>query len=171
MRKPAPRNLLPSAMVLETIASRLYFAFDLMGSQAPNQQPLNDSQRAELYSEMKDFINRVCQIDDKEATTPLIAQGAHYLLQLFNGILSFDPANIVVCASSVCRHGARTGYLLDSLAHSEAVKLVEQAVADHREMLRDDKTAQALGEMLDLFIRAGWPEAITLSFKLEDAFR
>ena len=171
MRKPAPRNLLPSAMVLETIASRLYFAFDLMGSQAPNQQPLNNSQRAELYREMKEFINRVCQIDDKEATIPLIAQGAHYLLQLFNGILPFDPANIVVCASSVCRHGAQTGYLLDSLAHSEAVKLVEQAVADHREMLRDDKTAQALGEMLDLFIKAGWPEAITLSFKLEDAFR
>jgi hypothetical protein len=60
---------------------------------------------------------------------------------------------------------------MDSLAHSEAVKLVEQTVADHREILRDDKIAGAMGSMLDQFIRAGWPEAITLSFKLEDAFR
>jgi hypothetical protein len=88
-----------------------------------------------------------------------------------NGILFIDPSRVLLCASAVCRHGSKTGYLMDSLAHSEAVKLVEQTVADHREILRDDKIAGAMGSMLDQFIRAGWPEAITLSFKLEDAFR
>jgi hypothetical protein len=170
-RKTTPRNLAPPAIILETIASRLFFAFDLIGTRAPNQKPMTDEQRKQLYSELGPFIDRVCQVEDEEATVPLIAQGAHYLLQLMNGILFIDPSRVLLCASAVCRHGSKTGYLMDSLAHSEAVKLVEQTVADHREILRDDKIAGAMGSMLDQFIRAGWPEAITLSFKLEDAFR
>jgi hypothetical protein len=44
-------------------------------------------------------------------------------------------------------------------------------IADHREVLREYSAAEAVGGMLNLFTKAGWTEAVTLTFKLDEAFR
>ncbi len=36
---------------------------------------------------------------------------------------------------------------------------------------KDPSIATALGEILDLFVRAGWPDALRLTFKLDQAMR
>jgi hypothetical protein len=55
---------------------------------------------------------------------------------------------------------------MDSMARSEAVKLVEAAIAEHREVLREAAVAEAVAGMLNLFTKAGWTEAVALTFKL-----
>jgi hypothetical protein len=167
------RNLMPIARVMDTLAARLYFVFDLIGHRAPNQKEMNDAERAQLYQEMKEIIRDVTQasVPGNDQAVPLVPHAAHYLLQLMNGILQFDPRRVLIDASAICRHGARTGYLMDSLARTEAVKLVERAIADHREIIREAPVAEAVGGMLNLFTAAGWTEAVALVFKLDRAFR
>jgi hypothetical protein len=35
----------------------------------------------------------------------------------------------------------------------------------------DEEALTALRELIEVFVRAGWPEAITLAYQLPDAFR
>jgi hypothetical protein len=57
------------------------------------------------------------------------------------------------------------------LAIDEVVKLVEHSLAGHKDELKDSSVATALGEILDIFVKAGWPEALQLTFKLDQAVR
>jgi hypothetical protein len=60
---------------------------------------------------------------------------------------------------------------MDSLGRTEAVKLVERSFADHREILGKREVSEAITSLLDLFVQAGCTEAISLSFRLDEAFR
>jgi hypothetical protein len=104
-----------------------------------------------------------------ETPVPLTPQTAYYLLQLMNGILDIDPVNVLRFASAVCAGGSIFGFELDASARDEAVKLVDRALADHKDTLKS--SAASVGHMLDLFVKAGWSEALALTFRLDEAFR
>ena len=57
------------------------------------------------------------------------------------------------------------------MAREEAVKLVEKAIADFRDRLKQSNVATAVAGLLNLFTVHAWPEAVTLTFRLEEAFR
>jgi hypothetical protein len=63
------------------------------------------------------------------------------------------------------------GYYYDPMAVDEMTKLVERVLADHKDVLRNPEAANAIGEMLDTFVTAGWPTAMTLTFRLDEAIR
>lgn len=172
-RQPPPRNFEGIISVLDTLISRLYFSFDLIGTRAPGQNALDGPQRRILFEELQPFIKQLVQADEIESAhdIPLIPHTAHYFLQLMNGILEYSPEDVLGYAYAVCQRGARTGYLHDSLARTEAVNLVERAIAEFRDRLKQPEVATAVSGMLNLFTKYGWPEAVTLTFKLDDAFR
>lgn len=172
-KQAAPRDFNAVVAVLDSLISRLFFAFDLMGSRAPGQNAMSQEQRAQLFGELKGFIERLVQAEivDTFQDIPLIPHTAHYFLQLMNGILEFSPEDVLRYTYAICKRGARTGYLEDSLARSEAVKLVERALADFRDRLKKPTVAASVAGLLDLFTKHGWPEAVLLTFRLEDAFR
>ena len=49
------------------------------------------------------------------------------------------------------------------------MELVERALADYKDTLKD--SAISVGRLLDLFVKAGWSQALALTFRLDDAFR
>jgi hypothetical protein len=52
------------------------------------------------------------------------------------------------------------------------VRLVQRYLAENRELVTtDEDVLTALRELIEVFVRAGWPEAITLAYQLPDAFR
>jgi hypothetical protein len=159
--------------VLDTLISRLFFSFDLIGTRAPNQNALDQEGRRVLFEELKSFIEKLVQADEIEFDhdVPLIPHTAHYFLQLLNGILEFAPDDVLRYAFAICSRGARTGYLEDPMARAEAVKLVEKAIADFRDHLKLPSVATAVAGLLNLFTEHAWSEAVTLTFRLEDAFR
>lgn len=168
-----PRDFEAVVRVLDTLISRLFFSFDLIGTRAPMQNALDQEGRKALFAELKGFIEKLVQADEIELDrdVPLIPHSAHYLLQLLNGILEFAPEDVLRYAYVVCSRGARTGYLEDSMAREEAVKLVEKAIADFRDQLKRSNVATAVAGLLNLFTEHAWPEAVTLTFRLEEAFR
>jgi hypothetical protein len=171
--QPPPRDFNAVVRVLDTLISRLFFSFDLIGTRAPDQNALDHEGRRVLFDELKSFIDRLVQADDIEhdRDVPLIPHTAHYFLQLMNGILEYAPDQVLRYAFAICSRGARTGYLEDSMARAEAVKLVERAIADFRDRLKQPSVASSVAGMLDLFTKHAWSEAVTLTFRLEDAFR
>jgi hypothetical protein len=64
------------------------------------------------------------------------------------------------------------GYQFEQMAADLVVRLVERYLAEYRELLQNDpKCRQALVELLDTFVRAGWPAARQLTYRLEEIFR
>jgi hypothetical protein len=168
-----PRDYQIVVGVLDTLISRLFFSFDLIGSRAPHQNALDQKGRRVLFDELKGFIEKLVQADEIEfdRDVPLIPHTAHYFLQLLNGILEFAPDDVLRYAFAICSRGARTGYLEDPMARAEAVKLVEKAIADYRDRLKQSGVATAVAGLLNLFTEHAWSEAVTLTFRLEEAFR
>lgn len=101
---------------------------------------------------------------------PMVAW-AHHLMETLNAVLDFDPAAVVEYAAAVCQAASGAGYHFDQMAISETVKLAQRVLADHKDILRARETATALGEVLDTFVKAGWPEAVRLAFTVDEAVR
>lgn len=70
--------------------------------------------------------------------------------------------------SAICAGGSFFGFELDSSARDEAVKLVDWALADDRDTLKTSATS--VGQLLDLFVKDGWSEALAFTFRLGEAF-
>jgi hypothetical protein len=63
-------------------------------------------------------------------------------------------------------------YAYEPLAIGLIVGLVQRYLAEKRDLVTtDEEVLTALRELIEVFVRAGWPEAITLAYQLPDAFR
>ena len=101
----------------------------------------------------------------------MFARTAHHFMELLNRVLKYDPKGVLHLAAGVAESSEPTSYNLDSLAISEVVKLVEAVLVDHRAEVRDGQSLQDLLNLLDIFAKAGWPEALQLVFRLDEVFR
>jgi hypothetical protein len=156
--------------IIGQVASRLYSA--LQGDTARESQSGDDgSLRRDLYFELKPIFDALESHFKQPEEQHLEAPTAHYLMQTFNAVLDFDPAAVVEYAAAVCQAASGGGYHFDQMAISEAVKLAKRVLADHKDILRARETATALGEVLDTFVKAGWPEAVRLAFTVDEAVR
>jgi hypothetical protein len=156
--------------ILDEVATRVFFSFGF-GPMAGGTMVLENGSRRTLYFTLKPLIQQLTSQRPAASLHLLAPHTAHYLMQTLNGVLSFDPGAIIECAAAVCRAAKALKYQFDPLAVQEMVKLVERVLADHRELLRETTTANALGEMLDIFASAGWTQAMNLTFKLDQAIR
>jgi hypothetical protein len=155
--------------IIDSLASRIVFSFGLPNHGPSGDEVLNSVERAQHYIEMKPLLEQLLGAPGDPAPIPLIPRTAYYLLQLMNGILDIDPVRVLAFAAAVCEGGSYFGFELDSSARDEAVGLVDTALADHKDTLKE--SAVSVGRMLDLFVKAGWSEALALTFRLDDAFR
>jgi len=139
---------------------------------SPDQAVVPDAARLEkLYFDVKPIIALLVSQGSPERKHYLSPHTALYLMQIFNAVLRFDAAAVIEFASAVSMLAKDLDFHFQTEAISEITKLVGQVLADHRELLRMDGATRALGEMLDLFVSAGWPEALRMTFRLDEAIR
>ena len=155
--------------IMDSAATRLVFSFGLPAHGMSLDDTLNKDQLAEIYSDIKPLLEQLLGGDTTVEAVPLMPRTAYYLLQLMNGILDIDPVSVLGFAAATCVGGAYLNFELDPSARDEAVKLVDHALADHKDTLK--LSAESVGKLLDLFVKAGWSEALALTFRLDDAFR
>lgn len=101
---------------------------------------------------------------------PMAPSTAHQLMESFNLLLPFDPPGILRRVARLIT-GRTFGYHFDELAIGEFVKFAEKLLADHKETLRDPVNAVHFGEVLDVFVSAGWPAATQIVTRLDAAVR
>ncbi len=93
-----------------------------------------------------------------------------HLMEIFNAVVSAEPVKVLMLASTLL-NGPRLGYEFDQMAITQVVQLTETLLADHREILRDGQNAARLGDIIDVFVSAGWPQATRLVMRLDSAIR
>jgi hypothetical protein len=131
---------------------------------------LSDNVRAALYRELKPLLALLAR-GPHESAHRLLPHAAHYLLETLNSVLKFDPADVIKLAAEICSAGSQFNYEFDQMAVGEIVKLVDRMLADYKSVLQEREVADSVGSILDIFVKAGWPEAMQLTFRLDQAVR
>ena len=101
----------------------------------------------------------------------MFAGTAHYFMQLLTSFVSCNPKEVLHLAAGVAKSSEPAGFTLDSLAVGDVVELVEIVLADHRDEVRDGEGLDDLLNLLDLFAKTGWSDALRLIWHLDEIFR
>jgi hypothetical protein len=133
----------------DEVATRVRFALEENRAGDEAQIRTTEDDRRVRYYELKTVLELLTTRRNVPGTHYLAPHTAHYLMETMNFVLPFDPGSVVEYAAAICTAASAMSYQFDSMAISEAVKLVERVLADHKDVLRDNGAADALGTILD----------------------
>ena len=158
--------------VIDEVIMRLYFevAREKDGAEEPVEE-IPYELRCRFYSEVKPLMEGVIDFALDPENGVMFAKTAHYFMQLLTSFLNCNPKEVLHLAEGVARSSERFGYNLDALAVEDVVKLVEIVLADHRSEVRDGEGLDDLLNLLDIFAKTGWSDALRLVWRLDEVFR
>ena len=158
--------------VIDQVIMRLYFAVVRKkdGAEEPVEEISNEL-RFRFYSEVKPLMEGVIDFALDPENGVMFAKTAHYFMELLTSFLSCNPKEVLHLAEGVARSSEPFGYNLDSLAVKDVVKLVEIVLADHRNEIRGGEGLEDLLNLLDIFAKTGWSDALRLVWRLDEVFR
>ncbi len=167
---PVQARLDRLARLVDDIGAQLYFASGAL-DERPNlkdRQALNPAQRRQFWSDSQPLL-------DSLATEPH-PHTAHQLVETLNYLFPCAPREIFLLAAKSIRISAAAGLQYESLAVGDVVRLIQRALADHRDLFesydgQESECLSALLEVLDLFVEVGWAEARQLTHRLEEIYR
>jgi hypothetical protein len=145
--------------IMIEIAMRLHFT--AAGTRDTNLDPMPAQIR--LYHEAQPMLIRLAG--------SFVPQVAHHLIQLVAAFIATDPSQAFALIAAAVRSSGPAGYGFESMAVDLIVRIVEQYLADHRDIFADPARLRDLTDCLDVFVRAGWPQAHSLTFRLGEIWR
>ena len=158
--------------VIEKVIMRLYF--EVVHQRDRSQEPsekIPRELRCRFYNEVKPLMKQVVYFAADRENGLLFAPTAYRFMQLLTSFLSCNPTEVLHLAAGVARSSERFGYNLDALAVQDVVKFVEIVLADHRSEVREGQALEDLLNLLDIFAKAGWSDALKLVWRLDEVFR
>jgi hypothetical protein len=157
-------------LAVDSLVFRLYILINANAQLVrPEDKPLPDDSVRAFFKESVGLWDSIVSADT-EYRRPVGPSTAHHLMESFNHLLALDPERIVRLTRYLIT-GHTFGYEFDQMAIGEFVKFAEKVLADHREVLRDETSAVRFAEILDVFVRAGWPAATQIVLKMDAAIR
>jgi hypothetical protein len=148
---------------------QLYFASGAYGEkQNKNGRKLAAAQTKRFWREAAPLFGKLAE--------ELHPHTAYHLVQTLYHLLPCAPREVFLLATQSIRSGSAAGIQYESLAVGEVVKLIQRALADHRDLFKsvsgqESECLVALLQVLDLFVEAGWAEARQLTHRLEEIYR
>ena len=158
--------------VIEKVIMRLYFevVHQRDRSQKPSEK-IPRELRCRFYNEVKPLMKQVIYFAADQENGLMFAPTAYRFMRLLTSFLSCNPTEVLHLAAGVARSSERFGYNLDALAVQDVVKFVEIVLADHRSEVREGQALEDLLNLLDIFAKAGWSDALKLVWRLDEVFR
>ena len=150
------------------LCRELYFASGAFQGGAPTPDGaslrLGLAVRRRFLQEARDSLDRLIRFG-----TP---QVAHHLVEILASLAEFDARGTLLMLGRVVSAAEAYGYQGESLGAALVVGLVERYLSDYPELLYADVEARdALRGIMDVFVRAGWPEALRMTHRLDGIFR
>lgn len=94
----------------------------------------------------------------------------HQLIETLAHLAEHDPKRVLLAVHRSVPPGQLYEY--EPLAVELIVNLIQRYLADYRHLVTsDEESLTALRQVLEVFVRAGWPSAIALAYQLPEAFR
>ena len=159
--------------VIDQVISSLYYSFAHDRVKSENQtEIISDDLRCHFYEKVKPLMEQVIDFADDPDTGVMFASTAHNFIQLLKSFLRSNPKETIHLAYRVAKSSERFGYNLDVIAVQDIVDFVEIVLADRRDVLRNDEECmESLLNLLDLFAKTGWSDALKLVWRLDEVFR
>ena len=148
--------------VLHQVSLRLFFASGANGDGGDPSSP-DASKRERLCRETTEIFNRM--------TSAVVAPVAHHTIQALETFIAFDPPGVFAQIARSVRSSEIGGYGLEASAAKLIVGIVERYLADFRFVFVQPERLNDLLGSLDVFVRAGWPDAQALTFRLGEIWR
>jgi hypothetical protein len=165
----------PLLQLADTLGYQLYFAsgaFD--NKKASNEEHEAPESEGPSTNQKRTFYHRMVPLLDEltELAGFGFARLAHQLIETLEFLLEVDAAGVFLRIADMVRTARAANYQYESLGMDLIVRIVEQVMASHREVLLENPECRgALVEILDLFVSAGWPSARRLAYRLEEIYR
>jgi hypothetical protein len=159
--------------LFDSIIQQIYFSLDIReGRRKKDRLPVSEKNRIAFYFKIKPLLLEILSISKSTTSEGLvIGHTAYYFSQLLNGVLSYDPKDVLGMVNQITMYSYRTGYTFDSSSIEEIVRITEKIFADHRSLLLEKESFDNLIGILDIYVQSGWTRAIELLWKLDDIFR
>jgi hypothetical protein len=154
---------------LETVAFQLMILLDVDPNLRQGTAGLRDSERQAAFERLEPILTELVlgRAEDLRITPPT----ALNLLKIFTQCLAYAPRKILRMAVTAVSAGAQYGFNQDHMAISEFVEFAEVFLADYRDFLREEEAATQFADLLDIFVRVGWPQAVQMVMTLDEALR
>ena len=158
--------------VVDEVITRLYFAVAYKRDK-PEEPVVEISHelRCDYYDQVRPLMQQVIAVAQDQESGMMFAPTAHYFMQLLRSFLGCNPKEVLHLATGVVRSSEPFGYNLDSIAVRDVVEFVEIVLADYRHEVRDGEALEDLLNLLDLFAKIGWSDALKLVWRLDEVFR
>jgi hypothetical protein len=147
--------------VLDDMALRVYFASG--GESHSELNPAEKARRWRLYRELAPVLDRLAECS--------VVHTAYYLIQGLENFIPADPAAVFRLIVKSVMSAAKFGYAFESMGANVVVRIIEEYLADHRDVFNDEARLNELMDLLNLFVNAGWPAAQSLTFRLAEIWR
>ena len=158
--------------VIDAVITRLYFAIAHKRDRSEKPvEEISDDLRCDYYNQVKPLMQQVIAFAQDQESGMMFAPTAHYFMQLLTSFLSCNPKEVLHLATGVVKSSEPFGYNLDSIAVRDVVKFVEIVLADYRDEVRDGEALEDLLNLLDMFAKTGWSDALKLVWRLDEVFR
>ena len=155
--------------LVDGITTQLYFASGAFADKMnKDEDHLTEPQKNRFWQESSKLF--------KSLSTEIHPHTAHYLVGTLDHLLPCSPKDAFLTATSAILSSSTAGYQHESIAVGDVVKLIQHALADHREIFQnigdeESDCLTALLKVLDIFVEAGWAEARQLTHRLEEIYR
>ena len=158
--------------VIDEVVTRLYFTVAYERNQDEESgNKIPDELRCRFYNEVKPLMKQVVAFAQNPEHGVMFASTAHYFVQVLRSFLGCNPKEVLHLATRVVKSSEPFGYNLDSIAVMDVVEFVEVVLADYRREVRDGEALDDLLNLLDLFAKIGWSDALKLVWRLDEVFR
>jgi len=146
--------------VMDQITMRLCFAAGAQNGGAPVP---DTAEHRRFYQDVKPLLTRLADV--------MFVHVAHYLIQTLEAFIEIDPPGVFELIARSVKASEKGGYTMEPMAVDLVVRIVERYLADHRDVFVDSGRLSDLMDCLDAFVRAGWPAAQALTFRLGEIWR
>jgi hypothetical protein len=161
-------DVLRSAVRLaDDVAEQLYFASGALEERrtarlgGDRSEPIRDDQSL-FYQLSIPLLERLAQVHQPKTTHDLVQTLAH--------LAEHDPKRVFLAVHTALAPGH--GYEYEPMAVDIVIGLIRRYLANYRDVVTSDEAClTALREILEAFVRVGWPSAVGLAYQLPDAFR
>jgi hypothetical protein len=162
--KPLQERLDGTTRLVDGIAMQLYFASGASHEGSEDDGGLTGPQLRRFWQEASPLLAALA--------SEIHPHTAHQVVQTLYHLLPCAPRDVFLLAAKSILSSKPAGFQYESLAVGDVVRLIQRALADHREIFQTGaERLSALLEVLDLFVEAGWAEARQLTHRLEEIYR
>ncbi|MBM7866994.1 hypothetical protein GTO89_11115 [Heliobacterium gestii] len=156
------------AQIVNTASMDVYFS----SGAYHNKQALEDTNAISLSPDSQRlFLAEAGEVLDVLADFSF-ARVTHHLLETLEYLVPVDPVRVFLRIGRTVFVGQEGGYQYDSMAADLVVRIVERYLAEYRGIFRNNPDCRrTLLELLDVFVKAGWPSAHRLTYRMDEIFR